>query len=128
MQDPDNVGLLLNQLREAGIKTAIDDFGSGYSSMAYLKSLDFDYLKIDREFIENLSTSERDQYIVRAILALAKALKMKVIAEGVETREVYDWLKAENCDHAQGYYIARPMAANQVLEWHQEYQLSQKTG
>ncbi len=128
MQGPDEISLLLNQLCEAGAMLAIDDFGTGYSSLAYLRSLDFDYLKIDQAFTQKLSTSERDKDIVRAILALAKALRMKVIAEGVETKEVYDWLKAEKCDHVQGYYIARPMPANQVLEWHQEYQLSQKTG
>ena len=111
MEGPDGISLLLNQLCEAGAMLAIDDFGTGYSSLAYLRSLDFDYLKIDQAFTQKLSTSERDKDIVRAILALAEALRMKVIAEGVETKEAYDWLKAENCDHVQGYYIARPMPA-----------------
>ena len=124
MQGPAEISLLLNQLCEAGAMLAIDDFGTGYSSLAYLRSLDFDYLKIDQAFTQKLSTSERDKDIVRAILALAKALRMKVIAEGVETKEVYDWLKAEKCDHVQGFYIARPMPANQVLEWHENYLLT----
>lgn len=121
MLDPQQAKLSLTQLKETGFKLAIDDFGTGYSSLNYLKNLPVDYLKIDLEFIRELDRSEKDQEIVKAILASARALSLQVIAEGVETHEAFQWLRSEGCGYAQGYYIAKPMPAEEVTRWLEEY-------
>ncbi len=115
--DPIETISLLEKLHNFGIALAIDDFGSGYSSLSYLRSLPIDYVKIDREFIKNLAHSKKDQEIVRAAFSLCKALNLKVIAEGVEMDETYQWLKAEGCDYAQGYGISRPMPVDMATNW-----------
>lgn len=117
MSDPEQVSEQLEQLHQTGIRLAIDDFGSGFSSLAYLRSLPFEYLKVDREFVYNLTTSKKDQEIMRASLALAKALNLEVIAEGVETQECYEWLQAEGCAYAQGFSISKPLPANLAIEY-----------
>lgn len=117
MADPEETSAILGRLRELGVRIAVDDFGLGYSSLFYLKSLPVDCLKIDRDFIKDLPGPEKDQDIVRAALSVARALRIKVIAEGVETEGAYQWLKSEGCDHAQGFHIARPMPADEVLTW-----------
>ena len=107
---------LLLKLKGLGIKILVDDFGTGYSSLAYLKRFPIDTLKIDREFIHDLSIDSEDRAITRAIIGLAHSLNLKVIAEGVETREQLEFLQAEHCDQAQGYYIASPMPADELLK------------
>lgn len=111
MQNMQSIKGVLKQIEELGIRLAIDDFGTGYSSLAYLKQLKLDTLKIDRSFIDDLPSDEDDTTIVRAILAMAKGLKLHVVAEGVETREQLDFLKQEGCLSAQGYLLARPLSA-----------------
>ncbi|WP_210542896.1 bifunctional diguanylate cyclase/phosphodiesterase [Rhodoferax sp. PAMC 29310] len=104
-----DVQTILKNCREAGIEVAIDDFGTGYSSLAYLKRFEVDYVKIDRSFVSNLAPGSSDLALTQAIIAMAHALKLKVIAEGVETAEQRDLLKQAGCDYAQGYLFARPM-------------------
>jgi EAL domain-containing protein (putative c-di-GMP-specific phosphodiesterase class I) len=91
-----------------GIRIALDDFGTGYSSLNYLQKFRFSKLKIDRSFVANIVTGDESQVIINAIIGLGKALGIRVTAEGVETREQYDWLKS-GCHEAQGYLISRPV-------------------
>jgi diguanylate cyclase (GGDEF)-like protein/PAS domain S-box-containing protein len=95
--------------RKGGIEVAIDDFGTGYSSLAYLKKFDIDYLKIDQSFIRHLAVGSSDLALSKAIIVMAHELGLKVIAEGVETDEQLDLLRAAGCDFAQGYLFSRPL-------------------
>ncbi len=112
--DPD-VLRNLHELRDLGVKIALDDFGVGYSSLAYLRRFPFNSLKIDRAFVQEMVTSDQSRSIVRAIVALASCLGMIVIAEGVERREQQDILTRMGADWAQGYLYSEPVAAQQVL-------------
>ncbi|HSW03098.1 EAL domain-containing protein [Aquabacterium sp.] len=109
MSDPDEAARMLNTMRSHGVRLSVDDFGTGYSSLAYLKRFPLDALKIDRAFIRDVSTNADDATIALAIISLAHSLKLKVVAEGVETAEQLAFLRAHGCDEMQGYYFARPM-------------------
>jgi diguanylate cyclase (GGDEF)-like protein/PAS domain S-box-containing protein len=109
MQDPERSRALLIELRSRGIKVAIDDFGTGYSSLSYLKLFEIDRIKIDRGFVKDIESDPDDAVIVAATIALAHSLGLEVIAEGVETEAQRDFLRAKQCDEAQGYLFARPM-------------------
>jgi diguanylate cyclase (GGDEF)-like protein/PAS domain S-box-containing protein len=113
MQDPERSRALLNELRSRGIKVAIDDFGTGYSSLSYLKLFEIDRIKIDRGFVKDIESDPNDAVIVAATIALAHSLGLEVIAEGVETQAQRDFLRAKQCDEAQGYLFARPMPVAQ---------------
>ncbi len=99
----------LRRLSELGVRVSIDDFGTGYSSLAYLKRFPLHVLKIDRTFLGEVHEGSEDAAIVHAIIALGRALKLTVLAEGVETAEQLAFLAKEGCDYAQGYYLARPL-------------------
>ncbi len=99
----------LQRLRDLGLQLALDDFGTGYSSLSYLRNLPLDSLKIAREFVEGLAFSEHDAAFVRLIVGLAKAVGLKVVAEGIETRAQLDLLLEIGCDLGQGYYFAAPL-------------------
>ena len=99
-------------LQRAGIAISLDDFGTGYSSLSYLKRFTIDYLKIDRSFVDKLPQSAEDGVLCNAIVAMAHQLGISVIAEGVETREQHDFLRAAGCDFGQGYWYGKPMAAS----------------
>ncbi|WP_310634464.1 EAL domain-containing protein [Paraburkholderia sp.] len=109
----------LMSFRRAGIGISIDDFGTGYSSLAYLQRFDIDYLKIDRSFVKDLSVNEDNQALCEAMVVLAHKLGLHVIAEGVETAEQRDFLKAVGCDFAQGFYYSAPVPPEQfeALVW-----------
>jgi len=102
---------LLHRLRNTGVRIALDDFGTGYSSLNYLRAFPFDKIKIDRCFVSEMLDRSDCEAIVRNVIMLARALGMETTAEGVETREQYEWLKLHGCTEAQGYYISRPMEA-----------------
>jgi EAL domain-containing protein (putative c-di-GMP-specific phosphodiesterase class I) len=99
----------IEAIRETGIKVLLDDFGTGYSSLSQLYKLNFDGLKIDRAFINQLGKTEGGIVIVRAIVTMARALAMRVVAEGVETMEQVDMLRALECDEIQGWLISKAM-------------------
>ncbi|MCF8161276.1 MAG: EAL domain-containing protein [Polaromonas sp.] len=99
----------LLKLRDEGINVSLDDFGTGYSSLSYLQKFDIDFIKIDQSFVRHLKPGTTDLVLCQAIIAMAHALGMKVIAEGVETEEQRDLLKAAGCDYAQGYFYSRPV-------------------
>lgn len=109
MQQADETIATLRQIKERGIQISIDDFGTGYSSLSYLKRFPIDILKIDQTFVRELNSNPDDAAISSTIIAMAHSLKMKVIAEGVETAEQLAFLKANHCDSGQGYYFSKPI-------------------
>ena len=116
IHDPDLAFSNIRRLREAGLKIAIDDYGSGLSSLTYLKQIDADELKIDKSFVTSLGTSHRDPLIVRSTIDLAHALGMEVTAEGVETPAAHALLTVMGCDIVQGYLVGRPMRADALIQ------------
>ncbi len=115
MQNPELAAENLITMKSIGVGVAIDDFGTGYSSLAYLKRFPIDVLKIDRAFIRDITMNSDDASIVKAILALARALNLRVIAEGLETQAQYDYLKELGCNEGQGYMYARPMPFEDLI-------------
>ncbi|HYH43763.1 MAG TPA: EAL domain-containing protein, partial [Burkholderiales bacterium] len=107
----------LAYLKSLGLKLSIDDFGTGYSSLSYLKRFPIDALKIDRSFIDEITTDDDDATITRAVIGMAHNLGLKVVAEGVETEAQLSFLAANGCDEAQGYYFARPQPAPELASW-----------
>lgn len=110
----------LEELRSYGCKIYLDDFGTGYSSLSYLKLFPLDVLKIDRSFIMELMEDTQDQELVNTILSIAKVLHMQVVAEGVETQEQFDYLKAHDCDFIQGYLISKPLKGSEATAFLQQ--------
>jgi len=115
MSDTELTVNTLKQIKKMGIDIAMDDFGTGYSSLAYLKRYPIDILKIDRAFVKDVTDDKNDAAIVEAIIALAKQLKLKVVAEGIETEAQYDFLKACGCEVGQGYLFSKPVDFDGVL-------------
>lgn len=113
---------VLQQFREQGIKLALDDFGTGYSSLNYLRSFPIDTLKIDRSFVRDITSSSHDAAVTNAIITLAKSLNLNITAEGVETQEQYEYIKAQECHEIQGYYFSPPIPAAAMTEMLQENQ------
>jgi len=109
--DPNNAISILQSLDKMGVRIAIDDFGVGFSSLGYLKKLPVDELKIDKSFVLDMNSNENDAMIVRSTIDLAHNLGLNVVAEGVETEEIYDLLRMLSCDTVQGYYLAKPAQA-----------------
>ena len=111
MKDPDTAIRVLTYVQNIGVRVSVDDFGTGYSSFSYLRKIPIDFLKIDLSFTTDIGTSADADVIVRAIINLAHTLKLKVIAEGVETAEQAKFLTEEGCDFLQGYYFGKPSPA-----------------
>ncbi len=112
MADRELAMRMLSQLHRMGIRMALDDFGTGHSSLAYLRDFQFDFLKIDHHFVDGLARGEYD--VLVSIIALGHALKLDVVAEGIETREQYNLLRTAGCDGFQGYYFGKPMSAASI--------------
>jgi diguanylate cyclase (GGDEF)-like protein len=117
MEDPQRATVTLDRLSAMGFKLSIDDFGTGYSSLAYLKRLPVDELKIDQSFVRNMQTDSNDAMIVRSTIDLAHNLGIMVVAEGVESAQVWDMLRELDCDQAQGYHMGRPMPLADFSNW-----------
>jgi len=117
MSNPDIVVPLLRLLNEMGMSISVDDFGTGYSSLSYLKVLPLDFLKIDKSFILDVFEQKNSEIITQTIISLAHSLQLRVIAEGVETAQHYEFLRDQGCDFAQGYHISRPLEITQASQW-----------
>jgi len=117
MEDVDKAVGILKQLRELGAGISIDDFGTGHSSMSYLKQFPVDTIKIDKSFVRGLPTDNVDTAIVEAIFALAKSLRFDVVAEGVETQQQLACLKLKKCSKVQGYLFSEPVPAAKIEEY-----------
>lgn len=107
----------ISALRELGVFVALDDFGTGYSSLNYLRTLAVDRLKIDKSFIDNISVSQDDEVIIKAIITMASSLNLEILAEGVETQKQLDFLKSMDCHKIQGYYFSKPLTPEELLKY-----------
>jgi EAL domain-containing protein (putative c-di-GMP-specific phosphodiesterase class I) len=114
MQDVDLTLAILRELREAGVQISIDDFGTGHSSLSYLKRFPIDVVKIDQSFVQDLTVDPNDAAIASTIIVMAHALNLKVIAEGVETAEQLAFLRERDCDEMQGFLFSRPAPAPEL--------------
>ena len=117
MRDPDRAGGVMKALRAMGVCITIDDFGTGHSSLGYLKRFPIDRLKVDRSFVRDLPHNNDDVAITRAVIAMAHSLRMSVVAEGVEHREQFDLLRDEGCDEFQGYYCRPPLEEEELMRF-----------
>ena len=124
LDDHSQVAEELSNLRAAGLTLSLDDFGTGYSSLSYLKRFRFDVLKIDRSFVSGLPNDRDDVLLVNAILAMAKGLDLKVVAEGVENEAQLNFLANQGCDLAQGFHLAKPMNGDAYFSYLQYLQTS----
>lgn len=105
---------VLSRLRKRGFKISLDDFGTGYSSLSYLKDIPIDTLKIDKAFVDTMLTDPSTGIITDAVIKMVKKLGLETVAEGVETKEQYEYLKKMNCDNIQGFYLGKPMSADKI--------------
>ncbi|MCW8935430.1 MAG: EAL domain-containing protein [Gammaproteobacteria bacterium] len=113
MQDAESSINKMHHLKELGVKLSMDDFGTGYSSLSYLHQFPLDVLKIDRSFVKDITGNSEDGAIARAVIAMAHSMNLKVIAEGVETEDQYEFLRDRNCEVIQGYLISKPVPADE---------------
>lgn len=112
MQHPEQAARSLNKLKSIGVRLSVDDFGTGHSSLSYLRRFPLDCIKVDRSFVQDLPNNKEASALVEAIVKMAHSLSMSVVAEGVETDEQLDFLQRTGCEGAQGYLLGRPMSAN----------------
>lgn len=126
MHDQTTVQTLVKAIHDRGIRISIDDFGTGFSSLSYLESLNVHSLKIDKSFVDRIATPQPDTRICEMILRLGQALQLSVVAEGIETPEQMKWLQAQGCDLGQGYHFARPLTHEQLDDWFDAHR--QETG
>jgi diguanylate cyclase (GGDEF)-like protein/PAS domain S-box-containing protein len=112
---------ILRALRDRGVRVSVDDFGTGYSSLSYLRKFPLDSIKIDQSFVRQITPKPEDAGIVSAIISIGQGLNLRVIAEGVETADDLAFLKAHDCDEAQGYLFSRPLPAKDLMSWQDSY-------
>lgn len=117
MKDPDRALIAATKIAEKGMTLSVDDFGTGYFSLAYLKRLPVSTLKIDRVFVKDMVSDDQDKVIVQSVIDLAKNLGMKVIAEGIEDQATQTLLQSMGCHEAQGYLYAKPMPEHELSDW-----------
>jgi EAL domain-containing protein (putative c-di-GMP-specific phosphodiesterase class I) len=117
LADPDRAKIVIDQIRDEGLEVSIDDYGTGYSSLAYLRDLPVQELKIDRSFVADLLSEPRDRMIVRTTTELAKGLGLRTVAEGVEDAATAAELRDIGVDVLQGFHFARPMPADDIPGW-----------
>jgi EAL domain-containing protein (putative c-di-GMP-specific phosphodiesterase class I) len=117
LQRPEMAQATMEELRKDGVCVSIDDFGTGFSSMSYLRDLPLDHLKIDRSFVQNVHSDPRNASICNALVALGHGLGLSIVAEGVENVSELEWLSTHGVDCVQGYYIARPMPLEALVAW-----------
>ncbi|KAA0985371.1 bifunctional diguanylate cyclase/phosphodiesterase [Pseudomonas sp. ANT_J28] len=127
MQNVDTTVKALTRLKAMGVRLAIDDFGTGYSSLSYLRRFPIDVLKIDQSFIRGLSSDSNDAALVSAIISLGRSLKLTIIAEGVETLEQLDFLKAHQCEEGQGYYFSKAVEPDAFVRYVESVKPSSST-
>jgi diguanylate cyclase (GGDEF)-like protein/PAS domain S-box-containing protein len=128
MAEPERAIDTLGQLRRLGVRLAVDDFGTGYSSLAYLHRLPVDEIKIDKSFVSKMAGATSRANIVRASVDLGHSLRLESVAEGVEDARTWDLLAALGCDTAQGFYMGRPMAGDEILPWLRRWEASEAGG
>jgi len=116
MRDPEVTIRLLKQLNALGVSVAVDDFGLGYSSLAYLKRFPVHQLKIDQSFVQGIGTDHRDERLIEAVIALTRGLGVKVLAEGVERADQVAWLREQGCSLAQGFLVGHPAPPEELLK------------
>jgi len=124
MHDVEGAIELLHDLKALGVQLAIDDFGTGYSSLSYLKNYPIDRLKIDRAFVRDITTNSQDAAITKAVIAMAHNMDLRVIAEGVETKEQLNYLSEKNCHELQGFYLSKPVPAHEVCLFIEQYNVT----
>lgn len=121
LSDPERVTAVITKCRATGVKIALDDFGTGYSSLSYVRNIPSDHVKIDKTFVQDITHNHLDRGLVKFVITLAHSFDRKVIAEGVESLEHGLILMKLGCRYAQGYAIARPMAATDLPDWISQY-------
>ena len=117
MRDPEFVSQQLQRMKDMGISLSLDDFGTGFSSLSYLRHFPLDRLKIDQSFVRDLTAVPVNQAIIESVIALGRNLKIKTIAEGVETRAEFEFMKKFKCDEVQGYYFSKPLSNRDFVSW-----------
>ena len=117
MRDVEKTMRVFRGIKDLGVRIAIDDFGIGYSSLTSLKQFPLDSIKIDRSFIHDIASVAEDRALTEAIIAMGKTLSLTVVAQGVETKEQADFLRQNACDEFQGFYLNKPMPADQMTEF-----------
>jgi EAL domain-containing protein (putative c-di-GMP-specific phosphodiesterase class I) len=117
LADPNGSIVTLDRLHVLGVKTSIDDFGTGYSSLGRLRALPIHEVKIDKSFVQRIAVDHRDRAVVRSAIELGHALDLAVVAEGVEDADTYEYLAREGCDLVQGYFVSRPLPADDFTAW-----------
>jgi diguanylate cyclase len=122
VSDPERVHETMQKLSRLGVLIALDDFGTGYSSLTQLRDLPIDKVKIDKSFVSDMDESPNDALIVRGVIALAKSLGLRVVAEGVETEAVWRILSNLGCDVAQGNYLSRPLPPDDLIAWVRQWE------
>lgn len=122
IDDIEKAQYVLKKLKDNGVEVWLDDFGTGYSALAYLQQMSFDGLKIDRSFIAQIQKNEQDDSLIRAIISMAHNLRMRVVAEGIETQTQLTRMESLHCDVVQGFFLGRPVPAEEIIEFEQQRQ------